>query len=45
MEEKLSGMYGWPPRGKGFLALLTIGRSAGMYTAFDCGAFMPLALM
>jgi hypothetical protein len=45
MEEKLSGMYGRPPRGKGILALLTSWSGAGMYTAFNCGAFMPLALM
>jgi len=44
VEEKLSGMYGRPPRGKGFLALLTSWSGAGMYT-FDRGAFMPLALM
>jgi hypothetical protein len=30
---------------RAFSALLTIGRGAGMYTAFDCGAFLPLALM
>jgi hypothetical protein len=30
---------------QGLLALLTSWSGAGMYTAFNCGAFMPLALM
>jgi hypothetical protein len=45
VEEKLSGMYGRPPRGKGFLGASGGWSGAGMYSAFDCGAFMPLALM
>ncbi|WP_292599677.1 hypothetical protein, partial [Mesorhizobium sp.] len=40
-----SGMYGRPPRGKGFLTLMTGWSGAGMYSAFECGLFMPLALM
>jgi hypothetical protein len=45
VEEKLSGMYGRPPHGKGFLGASGGWSGAGMYSAFDCGAFMPLALM
>ncbi|ARO32366.1 hypothetical protein NXC14_PA00072 (plasmid) [Rhizobium sp. NXC14] len=30
---------------RGSLVFLADWSGAGMYTAFDCGAFMPLALM
>jgi hypothetical protein len=38
-------MYGRPPRGKGLFGVSDDWSGAGMYTAFDCDVFMPLALM
>ena len=44
-KDALWAMYGRPPRGKGFLGASGGWSGAGMYSAFDCGSFMPLALM